>query len=434
MHLALGFVKQGRMTTIQLSFHEWLSKQPEKTQQHYQTFLLQSQSAFNTLHTQLAQNEIAMLRSLENPHPHSEDGAIEEAARRLQHTATQLIVLGTGGSSLCAQALLSMLPDAAGRVIFLPNVDTTSFRKLLDNHALSNCHILVVSKSGTTMETLSQMLLFIEALKAENLPVADHVTGLSDPSPSPLRELAEVHSFPMLDHDPDIGGRFSIFTNVALLPFAFGGGNVPALRKAAVAALQAQLTRPEALIDNAAMHCLFMQLGISQHVMFHYADALSPYVTWWRQVWAESLGKSGHGTTPVLALGTVDQHSQLQLYLDGVRDKAFTFITVDAPMMEDAFLPQNLPASLAYLSGHSLHDVLNASALATRDTVRSNHLPVQHLSLPQWNISAAAEMILCTILETLLTADMLGINPLDQPAVEEGKLRAKAILQPKTQG
>jgi glucose-6-phosphate isomerase len=160
-----------------------------------------------------------------------------------------------------------------------------------------------------------------------------------------------------------------------------------------------------------------------------YADRLGEFGFWFRQLWAESLGKDGHGTTPIRALGTVDQHSQLQLYLAGPRDKLFTVLTVASAGIGrpvDRALAQD--PELAYLSGHGLGDLIAAEARATYETLARNRRPVRLIALERLDEAALGGLFMHYMLETILAARLIGVDPFDQPAVEEGKVLARRYL------
>jgi len=180
---------------------------------------------------------------------------------------------------------------------------------------------------------------------------------------------------------------------------------------------------------GAALAVAAMRAGLSQTVLMPYVDRLAEFGLWFRQLWAESLGKDGQGTTPIRALGTVDQHSQLQLYLGGPRDKLFTLITapsagvgrrVDRALADDE--------RLGYLAGRSLGDLLDAEARATYETLARNGRPTRLIALDRLDEAGLGALFMHFMLETILTARLIGVDPFDQPAVEEGKVLARRYL------
>jgi glucose-6-phosphate isomerase len=236
----------------------------------------------------------------------------------------------------------------------------------------------------------------------------------------------------MLDHDPDVGGRFSVLTNVGLLPAAILGLDIEAIRAGAANALEPVLAeRPPAEVPAAVGAALAVTLAETKSiaVMMAYADRLERFTRWYVQLWAESLGKQGKGTTPIAALGPVDQHSQLQLYNAGPRDKLFTIVTIGA-----AGRGPRIPADLAKLAGEpdfagkTMGDLVAAQGRATTETLAKNGCPVRTIHLDRLDERSLGELLMHFMLETIIAAHLLGVDPFDQPAVEEGKVLAKRYL------
>ena len=225
-----------------------------------------------------------------------------------------MVVLGTGGSSLGAAAVTALLGDAArhgaGRpaLHFADNIDPTSFDALMASLPLARTGFLVVSKSGSTAETMTQFLIALDALIAAEGKAAParQMTIVAEPGDNVLRRLAARHGMTALDHDPNVGGRFSVLSLVGLLPAMIAGQDAFALRAGAHEVLNATLgagrpgDAPPAI--GAALAVAFARdKGASQMVLLHYSDILVKFGLWYRQLWAESLGKDGQGTTPVPA-------------------------------------------------------------------------------------------------------------------------------------
>jgi glucose-6-phosphate isomerase len=236
----------------------------------------------------------------------------------------------------------------------------------------------------------------------------------------------------MLHRDPDVGGRFSVLTNVGLLPAAILGLDIEAIRAGAANALEPVLAeRPPAEVPAAVGAALAVTLAETKSiaVMMAYADRLERFTRWYVQLWAESLGKQGKGTTPIAALGPVDQHSQLQLYNAGPRDKLFTIVTIGA-----AGRGPRIPADLAKLAGEpdfagkTMGDLVAAQGRATTATLAKNGCPVRTIHLDRLDERSLGELLMHFMLETIIAAHLLGVDPFDQPAVEEGKVLAKRYL------
>ncbi len=366
---------------------------------------------------------------------------IEARAEHHREHADDVVILGTGGSSLGGQALYALADSGFGpsgdspRLHFLDNVDPHTFDHLFRSLDLARTDFLAISKSGGTAETLLQFLICLEALAdavgREN--AAPHVTVIAEPGASPLRRLAESWGFFVIDHDPGIGGRYAALTPVGLLPAVIAGLDPAALREGAHQVLHRSLNaaRPGAS-DPALGAALNIACGAGtgrSAVLAVYADRLAPFAMWFRQLWAESLGKGGKGTLPAPALGAVDQHSQLQLWLDGPDDKLFTVVRADSAG-RGRIVPPALARDerLAWLAGRSMGDLLDAEARATVETLALKGRPVRQLLLERVDEAALGALMMHFMLETILAARLMGVDPFDQPAVEQGKALARDYL------
>ena len=364
--------------------------------------------------------------------------AIEAAAARLRAACDEVVLLGTGGSSLGARTLQALVgTDTTPRLQVLENVDPVTVERLLAGLDLARAGLVVVSKSGSTPETLSQFLILLAAMEAVlgRAALAERIVVVTEPKDSPLTRLAREYGLSCLDHDPDLGGRYSVLSVVGALPARILGLDVEKLRAGAQATLDAALDAAEPREAAPALGAA-VAVGLAERrrlpmsVLLAYCDRLDPFVLWYRQLWAESLGKDGKGTTPVRALGTVDQHSQLQLYLAGPADKFYTLLTVEA-----AGQGPEIPATLAgdpalgYLAGRRLGDLFAAAGRATGETLVAEGRPLRRIHLPRLDEESLGALMMHFMLETIVAADLLGVDPFDQPAVEAGKRLTRSYLE-----
>lgn len=328
-----------------------------------------------------------------------------------------ILVLGTGGSSLGGQTLAS-LPQASKRCIFGSNIDPQGFAKLIQDCNPSNTGVLVISKSGETSETLMQ----VQTLEALWPGWTSRARAITDPKPNSLRTWAEHNNVKVYDHAP-VGGRYSIFSNVGLIPAKLCGLDVAAFRKGALSTLQSFASTPAnqsgALIASS-QNVEWMQKGFNISVVWVYADALRPWALWYAQLWAESLGKKTSdgvsvGSTLCVAHGTVDQHSQLQLYLDGPNDKTWIIITTEH--IQEASSPY---APMGRL--------MHAHQQAVIDTLRANNKTLRHIHIPTINEQTIGEWMAHNMLEVWSTAEFLHVNPINQDAVEQVKKRVREAM------
>ena len=411
--------------------------------------LARSEAALEALRARHADGTLPLLRL---PAARDDIQSIRAAAQRLADGATDVVLFGTGGSSRGARALTQLagvgvsgleLPRAAPRLHFAENLDPASMETLLARLPLATTRFVVVSKSGATGETLMQAMAALGAVRKARLTarVPDLFLGLTEPAVSgrrnPLRDLFAADHVPMLDHDPGIGGRFSVLANVGLLPAAIVGLDIVAVRAGAAAALQPILdAKPAAAVPpavGAALAVALVAAGKPISVLMAYADRLERLTHWYVQLWAESLGKGGKGMTPLAALGPSDQHSQLQLFIAGPRDKLFTLLTwasAGSGPRIDAALAER--AGEGSFGGKTIGDLVAAEMRATAETLAKNGCPVRTLALERLDEASLGALLMHFMLETIIAAHLLGVDPFDQPAVEEGKVLAKRYLAGKS--
>jgi glucose-6-phosphate isomerase len=359
-----------------------------------------------------------------------------EAARlaRFRH----ILLIGIGGSSLGAKAVYrALVPEPqwveAPRLHFVENIDPTRLAVLLAHLPPEETAVIAISKSGGTLESVVNFLC-VRAWLEERLgrnQARRHQWVVTDPAQGWLRELAEREGLPALPVPPRVGGRYSVLTAVGLLPLAAVGLDVEALL-AGAAANAARCTSPTPETNPAlALAAIYYLLDAEREkrlaIMMPYADALSFFGDWYRQLWAESLGKARPdrppaGTLPVTALGAVDQHSQLQMYLESRHDKFFTFLAL-ARWPDDlaVHLPEAARARFPYLEGKRLSEVLEAEFLATRAVITQAGHPNLTLRLPVLDAHTLGQLIDLYQRVTVYAGLLYGVDPLDQPAVERGK-------------
>ncbi|MFZ1044387.1 MAG: glucose-6-phosphate isomerase [Pseudolabrys sp.] len=408
--------------------------------------LARAEGALDQIRARHADSTLPLLRL---PETRADLETIKDTARQLADRATDIVILGTGGSSLGGQTLAQLtgfaVPGvgvlrAPPQLHFIDNLDPDSFETLLARLPHATTRFVAISKSGGTAETLMQTIAALSALREAGLQtrIPDIFLGISEPSRSGkvngLRDLLGKFRVSMLDHDAGVGGRYSALTNVGLLPAAFLGLDIAAVREGAGIALAPVLAKKPAMqVPSAVGAALSVAVseskGKSISVLMAYCDRLQRFTHWYVQLWAESLGKNGKGTTPLAALGPVDQHSQLQLFIGGPRDKLFTVITVDG-----AGSGPSMDGDLAKLAGEpgfagkSIGDLVAAEGRATAETLAKNGCPVRTIHINRLDEEALGELMMHFMLETIIAAHLLGIDPFDQPAVEEGKVLAKKYL------
>lgn len=242
-----------------------------------------------------------------------------------------------------------------------------------------------------------------------------------------MYNIAKKNNCNLLEHKKDIGGRYSIFSNVGMIPAILGGLDVKKIHLGALKAIE-----ENNFIDSLKFAQIFKFCSSNNYlsnVMMTYSDGLNYFGKWYLQLWAESIGKSNKGITALHAIGTTDQHSQLQLYLEGPKDKFFTFIKsnyqkkglkIDAEIMQEE--------SVNYLVNKTMGDLMHAEQDATINTFKLNNFKFREILLSKINEEAMGSLMANCIIETIAACIYFDVDPFDQPAVEQGKILTKKYL------
>ncbi len=376
---------------------------------------------------------------------------IFEYAGKAKKRFKDVVILGIGGSSLGPATLemaLGRNPDSArdGLQLHFPdNVDPFEFDFLLGSLNLETTLFNVVTKSGGTPETLAQYLIVKERLQHKLKDrFNEHLVFTTDPVKGHLRRLAGEENIRTFAIDPGVGGRFSVFTPVGLLPAALGGLDIMELCRGASAA--AEECANTVVLDNPGYRfglslCLLRDLkGIGTVVMMPYSNRLLGLADWFRQLWAESLGKKYNlrgeeiywGQTPEKALGATDQHSMVQLFVEGPFDKVICFLEIEDHGV-DVVIPRIYPdqPDLDFWGGHTLMELITAEKHATEEALRQAGRPNLTALFPRVDAYAVGHFLMTLEVATVFSGAFLGINPLDQPGVELGKILTKKSLSGK---
>jgi len=378
-----------------------------------------------------------------------------QLAGQLHQWCRNFVVLGIGGSALGNIALqtalnppyYNLLDDESRpgpRLFVMDNVDPVQFGAMLEfvKGQLDTTVFNVISKSGQTAETASQFLI-IRRMIAEKLgpaALSKHIVITTDPHDGPLRRIGNEGGYRTLHVPAGVGGRFSVLSNVGLLSAAVCGIDTDQLLAGAMD-METRITDTDMWSNPAALYALiqflFYQRGKHLSVMFPYSYQLRDLGDWFRQLWAESLGKSQTldgrtmhiGPTPIKALGTTDQHSQVQLYREGPDDKVFTFLQVQR-FDDPCAIPSELGEfdAFSYLGNKSLAELINAEKGATEYALVKSHRPCLTIRFPKVNPYTVGQFIHLLETATSIIAELFNINAYDQPAVELGKKATFALM------
>jgi len=377
-------------------------------------------------------------------------GQALEFAERARGKFDDVVILGIGGSALGPVALKTALRpsdwntlgeierDRYPRLHVLDNVDPGTIASLLGRLSLSRSLFIVTSKSGGTAETMAQFLIVEARLRDAGLALSDHVVFVTDPKSGALRPLAAQLSVPALEIPPNVGGRFSVLTPVGTLPAALIGIDIRALLGGA-GAMAARCATAQLEKNPAGVYALLQwladaKLGKTIHVFMPYSDPLRDFAAWFVQLWAESLGKHrpdgfSVGGTPLAALGATDQHSQVQLFMEGPANKTVTFIAIGERGIDVAIPHAHQDVTeLGYLGGHSLAELISIEQRATAGALAQRGRPNMTIHLDRVDASRVGELIMLLEIATAYAGQLYGIDAFNQPGVELGKQFAYAML------
>jgi glucose-6-phosphate isomerase len=375
-----------------------------------------------------------------------------------------MVVLGIGGSALGLTTLVTALKPpyynlldskARGghpRVFVMDNIDPVTFNGMLTVCPPEKTLYVVISKSGGTAETLAQALIVFDVLEKAvgKSKVKDHALAITGPgdkkamAANPVHVLRQAYGLPWLPVPANVGGRFSVFSPVGLFPAAMLGIDIDELLAGCKmmdgCASKASITTNPAYARAAYHYLACRDKGKSIAVMMPYSDQLRDVADWYRQLWAESLGKRRSldgkrddlfaGQTPVKSLGATDQHSQLQLYLEGPNDKLTTLLSVrkfstSLPLPPG---PKNMPG-VDYLAGRTMARLIQAECSATRDALVAAERPVISVELPEVRAHTIGQLLYMLEVETAMAGQLFGVNAFDQPAVEAIKVYTRQYMR-----
>jgi len=370
-------------------------------------------------------------------------------AKEYEGRVDNVVVLGIGGSALGARTIASALKpvreleikQGKPRLFVLDNIDPDWLKDFYQIAFSGKSLFLAISKSGATAEIASQMLFLLKRLK-EVFGEAwkQKLIIVTDPEKGLLRSFAKNYQLKTLEVPPEVGGRYSVLTPVGLLPAALIGVNIERLMQGAkdmdkICFQQSKAPSPAELL--AGIYYQFARKGRKILVMMPYSTKLADFSEWFAQLWAESLGKLNNfsgkkvraGSTPVRALGATDQHSQLQLYLEGPEDKLVNFLKIEE-FAEPIAIPDTMAGleELNWLSGHSIAELLNVEQFATSASLARANAPSLTISIPKLDAYHLAALFYVFEMATVIAGGLWNVNPFDQPGVELGKQYTSALM------
>ncbi len=378
---------------------------------------------------------------------------VKEYASMVQGRFENILVLGIGGSALGGQAVTEALlkpfwnlltpeqRDGLPRIFFLDNIDPDTISGLLNVIDLKKTLVNVITKSGSTAETMSQFMIVKNILEQElGADYRKNIVATTDKKTGILRQIAEQEGYKTFVVPDDVGGRFSVFSAVGLLPFALVGIDIDEIVngiKDMDLALKNTDINENIAAQNALIHYLMdTKKGKNLSVMMPYSSRLKYVSDWYVQLWAESLGKNKDnngndvnvGPTPIKALGATDQHSQIQLYNEGPNNKIINFIRVEE--FDNTLEIPNIfeYTGIGYLGGKTINQLINAEADSTRVALSDYCRPTVNITLPKVNGYYIGQLLYMFEVQTAIAGELYNINTFNQPGVEQAKNYTYALM------
>lgn len=374
------------------------------------------------------------------PYRASLEAELPKVMQRFGKGMKHMLLLGIGGSALGPRALQKAFmpqqdwPGHEGPWLWVAdNVDAPALEVWLQKLPPKETLVVVISKSGGTIETMAQYFIVREWLQKElGADWTKSVLAVTDDTSGVLRQEADEKGLATLPVPDYLGGRFSVLSAVGLVPAYFCGVDWKGILAGAAAVLCPVAKSPESFVEHPAWRLALwakslMDNQYSQLIFFTYIPSWACFGSWFCQLWAESLGKSGRGSMPLPATGVTDQHSLLQMFLDGPKDKGCLFLEGQGLPRGPRF-GDNVPDKWSYLRGQHFGDILDAETIGTLGAFSAHDVPLARLSMGRADAEAAGRLMALLELSTLFTGWLLDIDPLDQPAVEYGKRLANARL------
>ena len=385
----------------------------------YNENLKKTKKIFNSFLVDLKNNQIPLLESYEKNYAFDFSTAIVKKFSKYKN----IIVIGMGGSILGTKSIYTFLKKKIKKnVFFFDNLDGNLNLKYKEIKSLSNACFIVVSKSGNTLETITNLgTVFSKNLIKNKLIV---ITEFTD---NALMTIANKYNAEIIEHKKYIGGRYSVLSETGMLPAAMMGLNLDKFRN--LSKLIKNKNFVTSLIRNVASIYSLNLKGINNSVILNYDSDLNDLGYWYQQLVAESLGKKGKGINPMLSFGPKDHHSLLQLYLEGPRDKFFTFF--NSSKKENIIKVSNnfIPNNMKFLKNKNLEFIVNAQCKATKNIFKLKKIPFRQITFNKKNEDELGEVFTFFVLETILLARLMNVDPFDQPAVEEVKIETKRFLR-----
>ena len=388
-----------------------------KSKKFYQN-LKKTQKIFNFFQSNLKNFEIPLLECYEKDYIFDFSTATVKKFSKYKN----IVVIGMGGSILGTKSIYSFLKTKIKKeVFFFDNLDENLHLRFNKIKILKNSCFIIISKSGNTLETITNLgVVFSKSLLKNKLIF---ITEIKD---SILNDIANKFNAEIIEHKNFIGGRYSVLSEVGMFPAALMGLNINKFQN--LKKLIQNKNFVSSLVQNVASIYTLNEHGIKNSVILNYDSGLNDLGYWYQQLVGESLGKKGKGITPILSTAPRDHHSVLQLYLDGPKDKFFTFFSSSNEGKKHKISGKIIPSKMKFLKNKRIGDIIKAQCNATKNVIKSRNIPYRSFIFNKSSEEELGMIFTFFVLETILLARLMNINPFDQPAVEQVKIETRKIL------
>ena len=385
----------------------------------YNKNLKKTKKVFSSFIVDLKNNQIPLLKSYEKNYEFDFSATTVKKFSKYKN----IVVIGMGGSILGTKSIYSFLKKRIKKeVFFFDNLDLNLSLKYKKIKNLKNSCFIIVSKSGDTLETITNLgAIFSENLLKNKLIIITEITD------NALMAIANKYNAEIIEHKEFIGGRYSVLSETGMFPAALMGLNLMKFKN--LKRLINNKNFISSLIQNVASIHTLNSKKINNSVILNYDSSLNDLGYWYQQLVAESLGKQGKGINPILSFGPKDHHSLLQLYLDGPKDKFFTFFNSSKRENKLKVARGIIPNNMGFLINKNLEFIINAQCNATKNIFKLKKIPFRQITFNKKNEDELGEIFTFFVLETILLSRLMNINPFDQPAVEQVKIETKRFLR-----
>jgi glucose-6-phosphate isomerase len=385
----------------------------------YNKNLKKTKKVFSSFIVDLKNNQIPLLKSYEKNYEFDFSATTVKKFSKYRN----IVVIGMGGSILGTKSIYSFLKKRIKKeVFFFDNLDLNLSLKYKKIKNLKNSCFIIVSKSGDTLETITNLgAIFSENLLKNKLIIITEITD------NALMAIANKYNAEIIEHKKFIGGRYSVLSETGMFPAALMGLNLMKFKN--LKRLINNKNFISSLIQNVASIHTLNSKKINNSVILNYDSSLNDLGYWYQQLVAESLGKQGKGINPILSFGPKDHHSLLQLYLDGPKDKFFTFFNSSKRENKLKVARGIIPNNMGFLINKNLEFIINAQCNATKNIFKLKKIPFRQITFTKKNEDELGEIFTFFVLETILLSRLMNINPFDQPAVEQVKIETKRFLR-----